>query len=101
MLEDLVSLESSFHDEQSLSGTIRSHLCPFIAQRLLIPVLSKFTKANPRIEFDVEISEGFINLTESNRDLAIRIHDDPKDSGLIYRKLIPNRSDFVCIAEFT
>lgn len=94
VLEDLTGLESSFEARQTLSGTIRITAVPFIAHRLLLPAISSFTKLHPNVKFDIDLSEGFVNLLETNRDLALRIHDDPKDTALIYKKLYPNMLTF-------
>lgn len=91
VLEDLKSIETSFEDKQSLSGTIRITTVPFIAHRLLIPVIAKFKEQHPQVNFEVELSEGVVNLAESNIDLALRIHENPSDTNLVYRKLAPNR----------
>jgi len=91
VLEDLKSIETSFEDQLTLSGTIRVTTVPFIAQRLLIPVISKFNEHYPKVHFEIELSEAVVNLVESNIDLAIRIHENPSDANLVYRKLMPNR----------
>lgn len=91
ILEDLASIETSFENTKDLSGTIRITAVPFLAHRLLIPVIAKFRKLHPLVEIDIEISEGMVNLADSNIDLAIRIYDEPEDSNLIYRKLMPNQ----------
>jgi len=90
VLSDLGDLESSFEAKQALSGVIRVTAVPFLAQRLLIPVFSKFTKAHPNVNFELELSETMVNLVEANMDLALRIHNEPKDTSLVYRKLFPN-----------
>ena len=94
VLEDLAGMEASFEDIKSLSGTIRITSVPFVAHRLLIPVIAKFRKLHPNVNVEIELSEGVLNLIESNIDLAIRIHDEPEDSSLIYRKLGVNQLVF-------
>ncbi len=91
ILEDLASIELIFESTEELSGTLRITSVPFVAHRLLLPVIRRFKNLHPKVEIDIEISEGVLNLTESNIDLAIRIDDEPKDSSLIYRKLMPNQ----------
>ena len=90
MLEELESLESTFDAKLSLSGTIRITSVPFVAHRFLMPVLSKFRKEHPQVKFELELSESMVNLIEANIDLALRIHDAPKDTTLVYRTLAPN-----------
>jgi len=89
ILEDLSSIESSFENEQKVSGTVRITCVPFVAHRLLIPALARFTEVHPDVYFELDLSETVMNLVESNFDIAIRIQE-PRDSSLIYRKLAPN-----------
>ena len=91
ILDDLAGIESSFGEAKEISGVIRLTSVPFIAHRLLIPLIAQFRKKYPKINIELEVSEGILNLIESNIDLAIRIHDDPEDSNLIYRKLGSNQ----------
>jgi DNA-binding transcriptional LysR family regulator len=90
LLDDLTGIESSFESGQSLTGTVRITCVPFVAHRLLIPVIAGFSKVYPEIHIELELSESFVNLIEANFDLAIRIHPEPDDSDLVYRKLAPN-----------
>ena len=91
LLEDLAGIETSFESKERLSGTIRMTCVPFVAHRLLTPVIREFKKKHPDVRFELELSEGFLNLVESGIDLAIRIHEQPDDSSLVYRKLASNR----------
>jgi len=91
ILEDLQGLETSFESKQRIEGTVRITCVPFIAHRFLLPLLKNFMKRHPDVQIDLELSEGFVNLVESNTDLAIRIDDGPSDSSLVYRKLAPNQ----------
>jgi DNA-binding transcriptional LysR family regulator len=93
ILEDLSGLESYFEDKQGLSGTIRMTCVPFIAHRLLIPLLADFKKMHPHVQIEIDLSEGVLNLIESNMDMAIRI-EEPEDSDLVYKKLVPNNLIF-------
>jgi DNA-binding transcriptional LysR family regulator len=94
LLEDWSGIESSFESShQKLLGTIRVTCLPFIAHRLLIPILGDFMKLHPGIHVELELSEKILNLIESNIDLAIRI-EEPEDTELIYRKLVPNELIF-------
>jgi len=89
ILEDLQETESLFETAQSLSGTVRVTSVPFVAHRLLLPILSEFRELHPKIHIELELSEGRLNLIEEGFDMAIRI-ETPKDSELVYRKLAPN-----------
>lgn len=100
VIEDLKNLESTFDDKKELSGTIRITSVPFVAHRLLLPALTEFMKKHPKIHIDLDLSEGMVNLIESNFDLAIRIHHEPEDSTLIYKKLVPNDLIFCCSPKY-
>ncbi len=89
LLEDWASVEGQFESSSRLSGTIRVACVPFVAHRLLIPVLGEFTEAYPEVRVELDLSESMLNLTDSEIDLAIRI-DEPEDSDLVYRKLAAN-----------
>ncbi len=89
ILEDLSALETLFEKTDKITGTIRITCVPFIAHRLLIPVIEEYTKQNPEVEIHLDLSEKLENILESNFDVAIRIQE-PKDSDLVYRKLLPN-----------
>lgn len=93
ILEDFTGIESFFEDQQDLSGTIRLTCIPFIAHRLLIPVLDDFKELHPNVHIEMDLSENVLNLIEANIDIAIRI-DEPEDSDLVYKKLIPNNLIF-------
>jgi len=89
LLEDSTALESSFSQRDLISGTLRITSAPFIAHRLLIPVLKEFRELYPRVEVLVDLSESIYDLIESQFDLALRL-DEPEESGFIYRKLFSN-----------
>ena len=89
VLEDLTAAEALFECQQTLTGTLRLTCVPFIAHRLLLPVLEEFMQLHPKLRLELELSETFLDLVASGLDMAIRI-ETPKDSGLVYRKLIPN-----------
>ncbi len=91
LLDDLTGIEASFEESQELSGTVRVTCVSSMARGLLIPVLTRFAKLHPKVHVEVDLSERLESLVESGYDVAIRIHDEPEDSTLVYRKLIPNR----------
>lgn len=52
------------------------------------PVLASFLKQHPGIELDIDVSQRMIDLIEDRIDVAIRV-TEPKDSGLVARRLAP------------
>lgn len=89
ILEDLHEAENLFESRKKISGSVKVTCVPFIAHRLLLPVLGDFFEKNPHIHVVLELSESFRNLVQEGYDMAIRI-ETPKDSDLIYRRLAPN-----------
>ena len=88
-LENITEIENSFSENKELSGTVRVTSVPFIANKLLIPIIKDFRQMNPKVKIHLTLSEKKINIIESNIDIAIRI-ETPKDTDLIYRKLAAN-----------
>ena len=93
ILESLMEVESSFSPKRELSGIVKITCVPFIAHNLLVPIIGEFQSQHPKIKIDLSLGEKFVNIIESNIDMAIRIQT-PDDSDLIYRKLIPNELIF-------
>lgn len=89
LLNELTEVENSFKDVAELSGVVRVTCVPFIAQKLMIPIIKEFSALNPKVKLDLSLSEKIVNIIESGFDIAIRI-ETPRDSDLIYRKLAPN-----------
>lgn len=89
IMEDLLEAENLFEKDNAVKGTLKLTCVPFIAHRLLLPLLDKFMSEHPGIHIQLELSENFVNIIEEGFDLAIRI-ETPKDSQLIYRQLVPN-----------
>jgi len=56
----------------------------------IAPHLSDFLNAYPRIELDLDLSDGFIDLIEQRVDLAIRIAPSV-EGGLLSTRLVANR----------
>lgn len=89
ILEDLKEAESFFESRYELAGTIRVTAVPFVAHRLLVPVLKDFSALHPGVHIELDVSERFMNLVDAGYDMALRV-ETPKDSNLVYRKLVPN-----------
>lgn len=89
ILEDLREAESCFEGSRELSGRVSVTAVPFVAHKLLIPVLGEFMALHPKLHLELDVSERFRNLVDQRFDLALRI-ETPKDSDYVYRKLLPN-----------
>ena len=89
VLQELSEIEDLFEPSSELRGNIKMTCVPFIAHRLMIPLINTFAKQHPKVHIQLDLSEKFTNIIEGGYDLAIRI-EEPKDSDFIYRKLVPN-----------
>ena len=57
LLEDSEGLETSFAEKHLISGSLRITSAPFIAHRLLAPVLREYLALYPRVDVQVDLSE--------------------------------------------
>lgn len=92
VIENLNYLESEVEQEkkdEEISGTLRISSPETYANSRLVSIISEFCKAYPLINIDLILTNSFLNLTEENIDLAIRIYK-PKDSSLKSFKLESN-----------
>lgn len=88
-LDELNEIENTFSEKKELTGVVRITSVSFVAHNLLIPIIKDFQKIHPKVKIELSLSEKFMNIIESNFDMAIRIQE-PEDTELIYRKLAPN-----------
>jgi DNA-binding transcriptional LysR family regulator len=56
----------------------------------VVPALPAFLKAHPRVEVELDLSDGYVDLVGEGFDLAVRIGDLP-DSSLKARRLADSR----------
>lgn len=89
LLSDLKALESSFDGESQISGVVKITSVDYLAHRFILPNLKAFKAKYPDIELEINLTTRKVQLIEEGYDLALRI-ETPKDSDLIYKKLLPN-----------
>ncbi len=99
LIEEFSKVESTFSEKKELTGTVKITAVPFIAHNLLIPLINEFQKKHPKIKIDLLLTEKTLNLIEDGIDMAIRIAT-PKDSDMIYRKLVPNQLVFCATPKY-
>lgn len=63
-----------------LSGTVRLTAPDDIADSLLPPILAGLRRRHPGIELELNISNGFLNLTRREADIALRPSDQPPET---------------------
>lgn len=82
-------------------GLLRVSMPVVFGSLHIAPAMGVFTRRCPEVQFDFQLSDGFVNLVEDRIDIAIRI-GRLETSSLIARKLAPNRRlicgslDYLC-----
>ncbi|MBP7845637.1 MAG: LysR family transcriptional regulator [Proteobacteria bacterium] len=90
ILDQITAIQDLFEKPNKLSGSIRITTVSFIAKKLLLPFVENIQKLHNDLKIEIDLSENLGNLVFSNFDIAVRIHQEPQDSGLIYKKLHSN-----------
>jgi DNA-binding transcriptional LysR family regulator len=72
------------------TGLLRIAASSVFAPIYIVPALPEFLAAHPKIEVDLDLSDGFVDLVDGGYDLAIRIGELP-DSSLKARLLANSR----------
>ncbi|SOC45271.1 LysR family transcriptional regulator [Rhizobium subbaraonis] len=70
-------------------GRLRISAPTWFGTTILPPILSGFRERYPKINFEVSLADGFVNILEDDYDLAIRISSAPSDKFTIWRKISP------------
>lgn len=88
VIQDVAELEDSIKNKPgAVSGKLRlSAPTEAFSVEHLMPLIGEFAQANPKVEFDIEMSDRYTDIVDEGYDLAIRI-GKLKDSSLIARKL--------------
>ncbi|SMF41120.1 LysR family transcriptional regulator [Pseudobacteriovorax antillogorgiicola] len=94
LLDGLREIDVLFDDRdtnvEDISGTIKISSSETYANARLIPVIKEFNSIYPKIEFDLVLTNSFLNLVEEGLDLAIRIYK-PSDSSMKAFKIEDNK----------
>lgn len=72
------------------SGKLRVTASVSFAVRKIVPLIPAFLAAHPRVELDLSLNDGIVDLVEERADVAIRVGTLP-DSGLKARKICEAR----------
>ncbi|EDO25628.1 predicted protein [Nematostella vectensis] len=92
LLEEANALVASVQDrERVVSGELRISVFESFGRLVVSPLIATFLRKYPDVTVTLELDNGLTDLTGDNVDLAIRI-GLPMDSGLRYRRLLPNRT---------
>ncbi len=68
-------------------GRLRISAPTWFGKAVLPPILSGFRRLNPKISFEISLSDGLVNIVDDDYDLAIRISSQPSDKFTIWRKI--------------
>jgi DNA-binding transcriptional LysR family regulator len=68
-------------------GRLRISAPTWFGKAVLPPILSGFRKLYPKINFEISLADGFVNILDQDFDLAIRISSAPSDKFTIWRKV--------------
>ncbi|MCH1925779.1 LysR substrate-binding domain-containing protein [Shewanella sp. C32] len=88
--------EALLNQQQQLSGSLRITSPNSFGQRVLLPLISEFTRQYPQIKLQLLLNDQVCDLISDNIDVAIRYGELP-DSSLIARHLLPNNR-IICAA---
>jgi DNA-binding transcriptional LysR family regulator len=75
---------------QRPTGLLKISVPTTFSRLHIAPILKGFLDANPGLRLYVDVSDAFVDVVADGFDVAIRIMN-PVDSGLIIRRLAPNR----------
>jgi len=89
---DAAKLEASNRGVEA-TGLLRVSASSAFAPLHIVPALPAFLDAHPRVEVELELSDGYVDLVAEGFDLAIRIGELP-DSSLKARLLAQSRRVF-------
>ena len=92
-LDDMHESIAAFGDEPQ--GRLKVSAPRVFGKRLLTPALTGFLKAHPKINFELSLTDDYVDLVETDTDLAIRI-GSLGDSSLVSRPLGRYRRVLCC-----
>jgi DNA-binding transcriptional LysR family regulator len=96
LLADLDEAETSVRSASiQASGTLRLTCGVSFGDQHLAPAIAEFAAAQPRVSFDLDLSDRAVDLVEEGFDLAIRIGEIGQ-KGMVSRRL--GTTELVCCA---
>ena len=88
-LEDAQGLEDRFGQTDEVVGTIRMTCVTAFAHRIMAPIIAEFCELHPKVAFEFEATDGFVDLIDAQMDLAIRVQH-PTGADFVFKKLLQN-----------
>ncbi len=91
LIEDLESLGAGLREAATeVAGTLRVTMSATFGRQYVSPLLPAFLARHPKLRMSVHLSDQVVDLVSEGFDLAIRI-GSLEDSGLVARRIAPNR----------
>jgi DNA-binding transcriptional LysR family regulator len=85
--------------QEEMTGTIRITTSDSFAQNTIAEIISVYNSKYPQVEFEMIITNDYLDLVKENIDLAFRA-GKLKDSTLIQKKFIQTRFILVCSSSY-
>ena len=82
--------------KRDLAGVIRVTAAEIFADVVLTPWLAKFIDIYPDIKVEVIATERFLDLARGEADIAIRASQQPREPGILVRKLAASHWGLYC-----
>lgn len=92
-------LESFIYKKDEISGSLRIALPPYFSRYHIVPYLSDFLTAYPKIKLYITLTENILNIVEEGYDLQIRIQI-PTEKDLEVTKLVSNNKIICASPEY-
>jgi DNA-binding transcriptional LysR family regulator len=91
LIEDLEALTGGLQrDASEMTGTLRASVPASFGRQYISPLVPEFLARHPRLKLHLDLTDQMRDLASDGFDLAIRVGALP-DSGLVARRLAPNR----------
>lgn len=91
LVEDLDALTSGLRTSaREVSGTLRLTTSASFGRQYISPLLPEFLRLHPALRVSIDLSDNVVDLVSAGFDLSVRV-GALADSGLVARRLAPNR----------
>ena len=90
LVEGLAAAAAAARDpDGGTSGLIRLNAPLSLGMRVMPKVLTAFRDMHPGVQISLTLSDEFIDIVDTDHDLAVRISAPPRDKSTIWRKICP------------
>jgi len=87
LLEELVRIQEGISmSTESLEGQIRLSMAGHFAEQQVVPLLTRFCAAHPRVRLDIDMSSRPVDLLDGRFDFALRTAPLENSTALIARR---------------